>query len=325
MKVRQLQDLLHQIGLSKEEVTNFGLRSFRSGGAGQAIVNLTSQCGGVPKSFHYQAIARMLGHSSLTRVTLESYTGPLGNLIFDNSAVIFEEEEGAVGGDPDLEARMARLPQYMKFAPGTVSKEERAKKSEERAIAHLPKLPPGLAVLVEAHPAVVAAHKARAGVEDACGRAAWREQLIFDASKGDASKGEASGGDNMPPGLCAVLPEKEGRGVGDSVSATDELFAKLEVVNKNHTNIRRKSLLRIASNSEAKRDAHAPGLLALRFSPDILLKTVNILQEYHQERESFGMSHIFIVYPGSSSPHNFPDCRNNGPVCGQICTKCLLP
>lgn len=320
MKVRQLQDLLHQLGLSKEEVTNFGLRNFRSGGAGQAIVNLTSRCGGVPKPYHYQAIARMLGHSSLTRVTLESYTGPLGNLIFYNSAVIFEEEDGGVGSDPDYEARIARLPQYMNFAPSTVSKEERAKKAEERAIAHLPKLPPGLANLVEAHPAVVATHIERAGVEDACRRAAWRERLISDASKGDAS-----GGDNMPPGLCAVVPEKEGRGVGDSKSATHELFAKLEVVNKNRTCVRRKSLLRIASNSEAKRDAHAQGLLALRFSPDILLKTVNILQDYHQERESFGMSRIFIVYPGSSSPYNSPDRRTNGPVCGQICTKCLSP
>ena len=139
MKTRQLHDLLHQHGISKEEVRKYGLRSLRSGAAGQALIILTSQSGGVSKSFHYEALARALGHTSLTRVTLESYIGPLGNLLFDNSAVIFGEEEGAVGGKPDLEARIARLPQYAPFVDrGEVTIAEREKKAEERAIAHLP-------------------------------------------------------------------------------------------------------------------------------------------------------------------------------------------
>ena len=84
--------------MTLSEASKFGMRSLRSGAAGQASVNLAMQSGGIPQSEHYQAIARCLGHSSLTRVTLQSYIGPLGNLILDNSAVLFGEEEGATGG-----------------------------------------------------------------------------------------------------------------------------------------------------------------------------------------------------------------------------------
>ena len=134
MKSRQLQDLLHQLGMSEDAVSKFGMRSFRSGAAGQALVNLTSQSGGVPKAYHYQSLARALGHTNLTRVTMESYIGPLGYLLFDNSAVLFGEEEGVVGGNPDYEARIARLPQYFPFvARGALSNEEMAEKAQERA------------------------------------------------------------------------------------------------------------------------------------------------------------------------------------------------
>lgn len=284
------------MGLSEDAVKKFSLRSLRSGAAGQALLNLMEQSGGVPQAHHYEAIARALGHTSLTRVTLGSYIGPLGNLLYDNSAVVFGEEEGAVGGKADLEARVARLPQYLPFVVRDVvtdeGREEIVKRSES-VVPHLPKLPPGIAMIVDADPAVVAAHGAMVAVDDECRRVGWRERL----------RSKAGVEELVPQCLVDV-----GRECGDSEVAIEVLFGKLDEVTKTHTRVRANAVARVQTEIDTSRVAHAEDILLLRSSPDLINCIANVLQKFNSKfRELHGK---YVAHPASvGSTHIFIVCK----------------
>ena len=275
LKTRLLHGLLHQLGMSEKSVKKFGMRSARSGAAGQALLNLTLQSGGVPQAHYYESIARLLGHTSLTRVTMGSYIGPLGNLLFDNSAVVFGEEEGAVGGKADLEARVARLPQYLPFGPRAVVSDVERAKSAERAksvVAYLPKLPPSIAMVVDVEPAVVSASRAREDVGEELRRVARRQRLLSNAGAPES----------VPP-----IMSEGGREAGDSEVCINNLIAKMDQVTAYHTRVRRDAVRQVASNLASSGKALEKGIL-LRTSPDTLNKILNLLKKFHSERGTFG-------------------------------------
>ena len=268
-----------------------GLRSLKSGAAGRALLNLMEQSGGVPQAHHYELIARALGHTSLTRTTLGAYIGPLGNLIYDNRAVVFGEEEGAVGGEADLGARIARLPQYLPFAERCVLTNEEREKSAKRAksaVPHLPKLPLGIAMIVDADRAVVAANLARVAVDDECRRVGAKERLC-----------QIGGRKNLVPQCLSDV----GREGGDTEAAINALFEKLDEVTTTHTRVRADAVARVRREVDACRAAHAEDTLLLRSSPDLIKNITNVLQEFHRERELHGkcaaqspprIQHIYI-------------------------------
>ena len=292
--------------MSTAAVKKFGLRSLRSGAADQALLNLMSQTSGVPQAHHYQAIARALGHTSLTRVTLGSYIGPLGNLILDNSAVVFGEEEGVVGGKPDLEARVARLPQYVPFiARGVYTDAERAKR-EQCAVNHLPKLPPSVSMAVDVDPAVVSANRVRLDVDDEHRRAAWRVRLLSNARVAEM----------VPPSLL-----EEGREGGDPEVRSNALLAQLEEVTATHTRVCAGTVRRVAKNTAISKAAHDEGILLLRSFPEVLNKVVNLLQTFHSEREMYGK---FIGHPASTFNSSHSPCRTIGWCRCAICVPLPL-
>ena len=216
------------------------------------------QSDGVPQSHHYQAIARCLGHTSLTRVTMQSYIGPLGNLLSDNSAVLFGEEEGDIGGRADVEARVARLPEYKKFVVkegvGNVvrRKDDGPKKSS--------KLPPEISRMVDADPVVAAAKRVMVD-----STANWRRALSREFHSLNPTTG--------------MSYEEE---IRDCQSA-------MQAATKTHTRVRCKVVRAVVKNSNTSRKMKKVGaILALKLCPDIFSKTLHLLREYHEERESAG-------------------------------------
>ena len=136
-----MQQLLCEIGMAKDAAKKFSLYSFRSGAAAQALANAMALKGGVSEITFLQAIARILGHITLTRTTLNSYIRPLGDALNDNSAVVHGEKEGVVGGIADYEGRMLRLPQYSLFVhQEPLTEAERTKRASNGALIP-PKLP----------------------------------------------------------------------------------------------------------------------------------------------------------------------------------------
>lgn len=282
LKTRQLHALLHQVGVSEIEVKKFGLRSLRSGAAGQALLNLMLQSGGVPQAQHYEAIARALGHTSLSRVTLGSYIGPLGNLLYDNNAVVFGEEEGAVGGIAPLEDRVSRLPQYRVFASREVLTHDERETSAKRAkslVPHLPKMSPGIAMVVDADPEVVAANRARAVLVDEVSRLAGKERLL-----------SIAGAKELAPQCFAGV----GREGGDANIQLDHLFIQLEALNKTHSLVRAKLVARAQREILTSRVAHVEDVLLLRSSLDLINNIANELQKFHSEREFLGE---YVAHP----------------------------
>ena len=146
-------------------------------------MNMTSKTGVVAQTCFFQAIARMLGHCSLTKVTMKTYIDRIGSLIHDNSAVLFGEEEGAVGGYANCEARVERLLEYRLLNEGTdVVKYERVPVGP-------PRLPPSLSRAVASDTAVLVASREMADISGDCRRASKRKRLV------------GKGGVNVPPGL----------------------------------------------------------------------------------------------------------------------------
>lgn len=273
--------------MATDAIKKFGLRSFRSGATGQALSNLTTSSGGVPQGHHYQALARALGHTSLTRVTMESYIGPLGSLMFDNSAILHREEEGSVGGGANFEARTARLTQYLAFAkPAVLSDMERAAKIAERQMTHLPKLSSDISLRVDADPAVVASKRVRVEVGDLLRRAEWKGRLVSYAGSEEL----------VPPCLNKVVPGNEGTVGADPEDVMDVLFGKLQRASKTHTNARRSAVRRQMRKTATSGEAQAQGHLLLRLCPDLLARAVNIYEEYHAQRDARGNS-CFLIFP----------------------------
>lgn len=265
--MRQLHALLRQCGLTEEEAKAFGLRSFRSGAAGQASINLASRKGGVPTTSFLEAIARMLGHVSLSRVTLDAYIGLLAKLIFDNGAVLHLEEEGIVGSHVDFEARIASIPVYAKIAKSRMMEAgEREKEAESRAVQHHPNLPPAIEALVDADPVVAASQKVMAVEVAECRRAWSRERQI-----------KAAGGTkDAPLGLFAESHRRD----------RDLLYASIGRSIDVHNIVRQKALRRIMREAVAKMDPNAQGFPALKFSPHLLFSSVNILHAYGDKRKT---------------------------------------
>lgn len=166
----------------------------------------------------------MVGHTFMTSATLEAYIGLLANVIFDNGAIIHCEDEGALGGNPNFEARTALHPAYLKFAPPRmVVAKEREKRAKKRVIQYFPNTPPGFAALFELDLAVYASHKVRSATVDVCWRAMMRQRIIDLVAVQVAEVALA------PPGLWAELGRK------DDV----EVNAMIGVAKSEHTQIRR--------------------------------------------------------------------------------------
>ena len=146
-------------------------------------MNMISKTGGVAQSCFYQSIARMLGHCSLTKVTIKAYIDRLGSLIHDSSAVLFGEEEGAVGGYANCEARVERLIEYR------LLKERTDVEKYERVPVGPPRLPPSLSRAVASDPAVWVASREMTAISGDCRRASKKKRLV------------GTGGVNVPPGL----------------------------------------------------------------------------------------------------------------------------
>ena len=246
------------------------------------------QSGGVPQAHHYEAIARALGHTSLSRVTLGSYIGPLGNLLYDNNAVVFGEEEGAVGGIAPLEDRVARLPQYRVFASREVLTQDEREKSAKRAkssVPHLPKLSPGIAMVVDADPEVVAANRAWAALNDEVSRLAWSERLRSNAG---------------PKELVPQCLEGVGREGGDAKLQLDRLYLQVDKLKETHSLVRAKVVGRVQREILTNRVAHVEDVLLLRCSPDLINNITNELQQFHNDRELLGE---YVAHPATHIRH----------------------
>ena len=146
---------------------------------------------------------------------------------------------------------------------------------------------------MEADPAVMSARRVREGANDDYSRATWRERLTSNAGR------------LVPPCLVVEDPEREGRGLGDMNFATDALEDRLKVVNKTHSRVRLKALTQLSRNSDARGEAREEGLLIMRFSPDLLCQTVNILRQHQLERESNGEC---VAYLASMMFHSWVHC-----------------
>ena len=103
--------------------------------------------------------------------------------------------------------------------------------------------------------------------------------------------------------------------------ATDALFDRLGVVNKTNSRVRAKALTQLSRNGDARREAREEGLLVMRFSPDLLLQTVNILQQHQQERESIGM---YVAYLASTMYYSCVHCFTAEQMVVHVpCYECL--
>ena len=250
------------------EVRKFGLRSLRSGAAGQALVNLMSQDGGVPQSHHYQSTACCLGHSSLTRVTIQTYIGPLGNLLLDDSAVLFgEEEEGVVGGHADVEVRVARLPEYKKF----MAQEGAVNMDRGEDAPPLPwelpcKLRQEISSMADAEPDVVAAKRIALDAS-----AAWRSAWLSERPL-----------PNPTPGMCYD-------------GEIEECFKHMKTAIKSHSRVRSNAVLLARKRSPASRKLKKlEGHLVLRLYSDMCSKTLHLLRDYHEKRETAGKMYFYL-------------------------------
>ena len=276
MKLKLIRGLLHQIGLSKDALMSFGLRSLRSGAAGQALVNIMEGTEGVPEAHFYEALARALGHGDFTATTLTAYIGPLANLLYDNGAVCHGEEEGAVGGKPDHQARVARLAEYFPFtARGEVTDTDLAVRARNGAVCP-PRLPPSLVEDVD--PLVVAANCRKLAVEEELSRLSWRECILENAQKSGV----------VPP--CLVVEGGKGKELTKRADAVEDERYDVRGI---HTALRRKAIrhARSAQRGVIKREAQGEGdYLLLRFCPDLLIQAALIMKNYHLEKAANGMS-----------------------------------
>lgn len=142
------------MGVPKVVAKKFGLRSWRIGAAGQSLINLALRDRGIPTDDHIDTVARMLGHGSVTAETFHSYIGPMAHRVMDVANVLFGREEGSASGIADMEARIAIMTQYRKFASPDVG----VIQGRQNGLSLVPnRLPPSILSLVEAAPDVAAA------------------------------------------------------------------------------------------------------------------------------------------------------------------------
>ena len=203
---------------------------------------------------------------------MSAYIGPLSTLLFDNSAIVFGEEEGAVGGIADLEARVGRLPQYLPCAAREVVTDVERAKSAKRAqsvVAQRPKLPPSIAMAVDVDPAVVAASRDRVDVSEECRRVARRMRLISNAGVPHL----------VPPILC-----EGGREGEDLHVRLNYLMDKLDEVTATHTCVRKDAVRKVVRNLTSSREAQEGGEISSRIPSDMLNTIVEVLLKYKSER-----------------------------------------
>lgn len=274
-KLGQLRALIFQIGYTKSGTLDFGLRSLRSGGAGQTLIMILSGQGGIPRTSFLQAIARMLGHVTMTIETLQSYIGPLAKQIIENGRVVLGVGEGAGDARVDYEARIASLVEYVKFANvRLMNAAELATEAETRATRTFPPLPPGISALVDLDTAVMSSLKVRDREVQVLRRMLRRDVMIE----------KADGAQNVPSLLCVEGGRIDKEGVKEDICCFNEA----------HTLVRGKTVDRIRREMVLALGPEAQGVKVLRFSPDLLRDAPGFLHWYEAKREASGEYTMYI-------------------------------
>ena len=256
-------------------------------------MNMTSRSGGVAQTCFYQFIARCLGHCSLTKVTLTAYIDRIGGLIHDNSAVLFGEEEGAVGGLANCEARVERLIEYRMLQETDTGGGEGDRDVEkyERVTVGPPKLAPSLSRAVASDPAVEGASREVADIFGECSRASKKRRLV------------GNGGVNVPPGLGGPWKNADVEELTFDHAAS---YARLGVAAKGNERARKSALrratleLEVGVQTKGEGDVEGEGEgafhLILNSFPDLLKKAVNILKDYHEGVEGTKANGKLVCY-----------------------------
>lgn len=275
-KLGQLRGILKLLGFTEAMIHEFAMRSLRSGAAGQTCVNLTSSQGGIPKDEHLKAIARLLGHATLSAATLHAYIGPLAKKIYENSNVVMGIGEGSKGGVVNYEACIAPLKEYEKFAKkNTMDAVALARGARKRAIQTSPNLPPSISALVEADHDVQRSLQIRDRDVGVLVNLLRRESLIAKA-----------GSVKIAPALLG--PDYERIDVG---------LVKKEIgaFNEVHTAVRRQSGDRVKRRFVLQLGAEAQGVGILQFTPALLKDALGSFKWYLGERKRLGES-AFAVF-----------------------------
>lgn len=179
-----------------------------------------------------------------------------------------------MGGRADFEARIGRLPEYILFQQREPLTEAERKERMPKGVLCPPKLPPVITMVVDVDPDVVAISMARREVNEDCRRSARTEHLTAQPKE---TKGPAR---IVPPCVGADGMDLPGRikvqvAILDEVTATHSACRRYVIGQV----LEKTSFTNEASEKEGKKEH-----LLLRFCPDLLPLSQNILTKYEEDR-----------------------------------------
>lgn len=257
-KWKVLATLLGQMGVPTDDIKRFRLRSFRSGGAGQALINLAMDDRGIHSQDHVDTVARMLGHGTITRATMDAYIGHLLQRVMDAANVLFGREEGSAGGVAEMERRIARMTQYQKFA----SPDECVIEGRENGLSNIRcSLPPNIRCEVVDSSEVIAA------------------KLAVDLAHRDLRREE----------LAVKYVKNERKPSVDDTAAVVKCLDHWNMEKAVYSAIHRKAVSRASRDTEVYcRMKLLPPSVILKLCPDKLAKTLPLLREYSSLQDVVG-------------------------------------